>query len=363
VATGGFASPTSRRLWRGVERSAATLEMHERHARYLLERLGVDTQLSEIDEEMLDRFVMSERAGRRVGSDGELRTVKPGTIKKRLFTLRLALKLARRRKLITHLPEWPQFTMSYKPRRRFLRSFVEYERLYDALPLPRAEWMSLCLWTAQHAGDVERMTWEDCDPFAQPPWMFIRNTKNRRDGIRVKMPAPLAEVLRAKWLRERPDRSSPIVDPWRNRGHELPRACHRLGLPALAAIDLRHTGLSWMIRKKGITKAAMEFAGHSSPTMMAKIYGHALPLQLLEVVEDLESIQHEPEAAIDLGRTLPPAGPGPSLSYPSDPPPVVAPAVSGSAGDGRHALESADRQQLPSRDRNGLALRRGGGPR
>jgi hypothetical protein len=59
----------------------------------------------------------------------------------------------------------------------------------------------------------------------------------------------------------------------------------------------------------------MEFAGHSSPAMIAKIYGDALPLQLLEVVEDLESIEHEP-AVPDLSAALSTPGPGPAFSYP-----------------------------------------------
>ena len=48
--------------------------------------------------------------------------------------------------------------------------------------------------------------------------------------------------------------------------------------------------------------------------MMAKIYGHALPLQLGEAVEDLESIELEPEAPIELKPALPVDGAAPPLS-------------------------------------------------
>ncbi len=113
----------------------------------------------------------------------------------------------------------------------------------------------------------------------------------------------------------------------------------QLQLGADPLVDLRHTGLSWMIRKKGITKAALDFAGHSAPAMMAKIYGHALPLQLSEVVDDLESIENEPEAPVDLNRALPVEGPGPALSYPDAEPgfPTATPVAEDASGRGSRA--------------------------
>jgi len=56
---------------------------------------------------------------------------------------------------------------------------------------------------------------------------------------------------------------------------------------------LRHTGLSWAARRRGITPALCRFAGHSSPAMMARTYAHALPPQLEEVTADLESMAAE----------------------------------------------------------------------
>jgi integrase len=260
-------------------RSPATLEMQRAHRRYWVKVLGAELELHQIDEELLDRVANRPRPPRSAG---------PATLRKRLSTLKAALELAHRRRQINRVPALPVVLAPWRPRQRFLETYGDARRLFESLPLHRAEWYWLCLWTCQHASDVERMTWVDVD--LRAPTMLIRNTKNRREVLRVRMPAPLTTVLRTKFSRERPRTSDPIVRPWPSRKTTLPLHCRRLGLPELNAIDLRHTGLSWAARKRGITPALCRFAGHSSPAMMARTYAHALPPQLEEVTADLESM-------------------------------------------------------------------------
>jgi integrase len=212
----------------------------------------------------------------------------PATLEMQRATLRQALELAHRRRRIDRVPAFPVVLAPWRPRQRFLETFGDARRLYESLPLHRAEWFWLCLWTCQHASDVERMIWSDID--LARGTMLLRCTKNRRPAIRVRMPAPLVSVLQAKYSRERPRGADPIVRPWPSRKTTLPAHCRKLGLPELNAIDLRHTGLSWAARKRGITPALCRFAGHSSPAMMARTYAHALPPQLEEVTADLESM-------------------------------------------------------------------------
>lgn len=282
---------TAERVADGV-RSAATLAMQRAHAAWLLERLG-DVALAELLEPAIEAFVRAERAGRRGRPIGSV------SLRKRLSTLRSALKLAHRRGELARVPAFPELPARARPRRLFLRTFGEYRALYAALPLHRAEWLALCLWTGQHASDVERMTWIDVRVHGPAPWMLIRNTKGgRTEGLRVPMPRPLVTVLREKLEREPPlSFDEPIVSPWPSRGHTLADHARRLGLLVRNAIDLRHTAASWMVRKKGITPALLAFLGHGSPTMAARHYAHALPLQLEEAIRDLESIADEEEAA------------------------------------------------------------------
>ena len=263
-------------------RSPATLEMQRAHRRYWERHLGAELGLDQVDEELLDRHANAPRAARAAG---------PATMRKRLSTLRGALELAHRRRRIPRVPAFPVVLAPWRPRQRYLETYADAERLFASLPLHRAEWFWLCLWTCQHASDVERMTWLDVD--LPRGTMLIRNTKNRREAIRVRCPSPLVSVLRDKFNREKPRTADPIVRPWPSRKTTLPLHCRRLGLPELNAIDLRHTGLSWAARRRGITPALCKFAGHSSPAMMARTYAHALPPQLEEVTADLESMANE----------------------------------------------------------------------
>lgn len=265
---------------RDLVRSPATLEMQRAHVRYWHKSIGAELELGLVDEELLERHANAPRSARAAG---------PATMRKRLSTLRGALELAHRRRRIPRVPAFPLVLAPWRPRQRFLETFGDARRLFESLPLHRAEWYWLALWTCQHASDVERMTWADVD--LRRTTMLIRNTKNRRPAIRVRMPAPLVSVLRAKFTRERPRAADPIVRPWPSRKTTLPLHCRRLRLPELNAIDLRHTGLSWAARKRGITPALCKFAGHSSPAMMARTYAHALPPQLEEVTADLESME------------------------------------------------------------------------
>jgi integrase len=265
-------------------RSAATLEMQGNHARWLERELGARRLLREIDEPVLELLTV-RRPDQKFG---------PETLRKRMSTLRGVLLLAHRRRWISRVPAFPQILAPWNPRRRLLNSYRDAVRLFEILPLHRAEWLWLCLWTGQHASDVDRMTWLDVD--LEMKSMLIRNTKNRRfDGLRVGMPAPLHGVLRAKYERERPKPTDRIVRPWPSRSHTLLRACYKLGLPPINAIDLRHTCFSWAVRKLGITPGIVAWAGHSSPAMMARTYARHLPPALLEVTRELESFAQDTE--------------------------------------------------------------------
>jgi integrase len=268
---------TAQRVSDGV-RSPATLEMQRAHQRYWLAALGSKLPANDVDEELLEQLAGPRPAG----------AAGPATLRKRLSTLRGALELAHRRRWIPRLPSFPVVLAPWRPRQRFLETFNDAQRLFASLPRHRAEWFWLCLWTCQHASDVERMTWVDVDRRAGT--ICIRNTKNRRPQIRVRCPHPLLAVLRTMWERDQPRPEAPIVRPWPSRKTTLPLHCRKLGLPELNAIDLRHTGLSWAARRLGITPALCAFAGHSSPAMMARTYAHALPPQLEEVTAELESM-------------------------------------------------------------------------
>ena len=261
--------------------------MQRQHVRYILERVPAALPVVELDEETIGQLAALEGGGRRKRTDGSIRPIAAATILKRLSTLRRALKLQKRRRVIDRLPEFPEILSEYRPDQKYVRTYAEALAIAAALPPHRAAWFWLALWTGQHSSDVERMTREDIHPGGADRWVRVRNTKNRRfEGLRIACPAELARAFGARWLTLRP--GEVLVEPWPHVTSQLPDTCERIGLPRYTAKSLRHTFFSWMISRVGITKAVMEIGGWSSYEMVVKVYGHALPPQFRAAVRALD---------------------------------------------------------------------------
>jgi integrase len=272
---------TFRLLVRGHLRSEATLGQHVQCWGYVIRHFGARFNVRRLTYARAKRFI-------KVG----LETCDPKTVKMRFGTLRAGLRIAEMEGRLT-VPRLPTVPFRYRADLRFIETFRDYQRIFDELPLHRAEYFALGIWTGQHASDIERMRWTDLDPFANPPWVVMRNTKNRQDPIRVPCPAELARVFREKYLREKPSSSARLVLPWPSRGNTLPRVCRRLGLVPLSLLSCRHTFASWLVRRKGITPAAQRLMGHRSTAMLSRVYAHAMPLQFAEAIDELDSIRSE----------------------------------------------------------------------
>lgn len=298
-------------------RSQATLSMHETTWKFILDHFGGGADAKRLSRDRLKRWIAAERLGRLVRADGTKRELSPASIRMRVSTLRAALKLAQREGLLRTLPEFPETAFRYTSRTEWLETFEDYERIMAQLSPERQAYFALLIWTWQHPSDVERMTRADIDPFSDPPWVTIRNSKNRRAPLRVVAPAELARVFRAKFDRERGmgRLSDRLVSPWPARVRTLPAVCARLGLPRITATAARHTGISWAIRRLGITPAVMAWSGHASPKMIATIYGHALAADLADVASALDSIKRPPRRyqrpAVQKTNEPPPVFPAP----------------------------------------------------
>jgi integrase len=266
-------------------RAAATLKMQQGHVSWLLEKFG-DVPLVELRARLLDDVAMTAiDAG-----------VSPKTVQKKFSTLRQACALAVRHEELERMPQFPvwEFPPVGPPKHRWCESWAEVERIRAALPPERAAWLALCVWTGQHAADVERMVWSDVRLEAGELW--LRNTKNRKPGLWVKCPRPLLTILRARHAQLRPASDARIVKPWPTRFYQLGRACLRLGLAPITATGLRHTGATFVAAELGITVAGMRWFGWSSYAMMEQVYAHALPAQLADVARVLSGPRRPPQA-------------------------------------------------------------------
>jgi integrase len=299
-------------------RSPATLAMQEAHAAWMIDQelpppvLGELVRLADLPADELTPpalVAILEHWHAHGGQEGRALSLK--TVAKRKSTLRRALAISVERGELDRVPDFPEIGMPpLRPRVRVLRNMVELRQLLGALPLRRQEWVNVALWTIQRPGDTERMCWSDVDLRSPTPSMVIRSTKTRRpSGFRVKMPAPLVSVLRARLDRLTGAGTPPhplhrLVDSWPGVSKTLPLVCVRLGLPPMSAMDLRHTGITWMVRRTGLTVAAQHWGGWSDFSMMQKYYAHALPAGLDQAADELSSM-----AFNDNGDELPPAAP------------------------------------------------------
>jgi integrase len=299
---------TARRVRDGV-RSVHTLRMQSVHVAWLTdqrlpaelaEQLGAIT-LGAVRLELLTApllVALVEHWRTHGGAGG--RALGLGSVAKRKSTLARSLRLAVERGELASMPQMPELALPpLRPRMRVLRDHAQLLTLLAALPPRRAEWVSVAVWTCQRPGDVERMRWSDVDLRSPTPSMIIRSTKTRKPhGIRCKVPGPLVQTLTTRLERLQdsgfsPAPTDPVVDPWPNVSRVLPLVCVRLGLPPMSAMDLRHTGFSWMVRRKGITRAAQEWGGWSDFQMLSKYYAHALPAGLEVASDELASIADE----------------------------------------------------------------------
>jgi len=280
-ALAAFLELTRQRVQAGT-RSPATLEMHQAHARHLLERIPAETRLAELGESHLAAVVAAEREGRRVLASGDRRPVTNSTLRKRLSTLLGAYKVAG-----LAPPRLPELPHRYRPSRRFLETLGDLEDLLAELPQHRREWIALAVWTGQRHSDIERATRADFDPDCPPelggPWVRIRGTKTRDpDGIKVAAMPELVAALGPRWRQLGP--GDPLVEPWPHVSSQLTRLCHRLGRPVVTAQSFRHTLFTWLVSANGFTPEIIEMGRWRSPAMLMTVYGHALPTRFSEVL-------------------------------------------------------------------------------
>jgi integrase len=299
---------TARRVRDGV-RSPHTLRMQTWHVGWLSDRLLPSELAAQLGAATLGAvrldaftapalFTLIEHFRNVGGVGGRPLSVK--STAKRKCTMGRALRLAVERGELAAMPQLPEIgSAPQRPRIRVLKTHAELRLLLSLLPQRRAEWVSLAVWTCQRPSDVDRMTWADVDLRSATPSMIIRSTKTRRPwGMRVKSPAPLVQMLttRSQRLQDAgtpPGLTDPLVDAWPNVSRVLPLVCVRNGLPLLTAMQLRHTGFSWMVRRLGLTRAAQEWGGWSDFQMLSLYYAHALPPGFAQAADELASIVGE----------------------------------------------------------------------
>ena len=279
-------------------RSAATIEMHQEKSVNIARILGVDTPLSEIDAEAVDRYVATRRGEKVPHTD---RPVTSSTIGKELSTLRGALRLARRRGqyALDYTAVMPiGWSNDYKPVERH-PSPAELAKLLDALRPDRAAHIAFLVATGADIGESFAVTRRDIDLDAWEVTLRGAKTKYRAATIPV---SPLGRELLRMALERAPKKTGPLFEKWGNVRRDLQAAAKKAGVPYYSPKDMRRACSSWLVQKGADLFAVSKIMRHGSTRMVEQVYGQHAKGTLRAVIE-------QQLAAVAAPRALAVAGP------------------------------------------------------
>lgn len=247
-----------------------TKEMYELAARNLAEVLGL-FDVNHLTRDDVQRYLnrRCEQAAR-------------STVLKERITLKAALVAATERGLMTQLVDavLPKFSFKYVPRRVFLRE-EDLPKLLAALPVHRAWWARVALFSGLRHQELESLEWEQ----DRGTYLDVRGTKTAGASRGL----PVGRELRAT-LDEVPkgQRTGRIVEPWSNVNRDLGKACRAAGIERLTCHDLRRSFGSWLAQGGVSTRVIGELLGHAPGSKMADItYSFLTDRTLADAVDKL----------------------------------------------------------------------------
>lgn len=275
----------------GVSNKPSTVASKELVLRcHILPRMG-SLRLDEISYEHVEDLKIALATS--TIKKGKLR--RPKTVNNVLKTLHRLLVVAKKRGLISSLPEFEPIRCP-PPEFDFL-SFEEASRLIEGA---RDEWRTLitfALRTGMRRGELVALRWQDVDLEAgkvlvrQTIWRGIIGLPKNHKPREIPLSANVVAMLKAhRHLR------GPLV--FCDEGGEYLRvnklnrvmetACKRAGLRHIGWHVLRHTFASHLAMRNVPLKAVQELLGHASIQMTMR-YAHLSPTVSRSAVDLLES--------------------------------------------------------------------------
>lgn len=242
-----------------------TRKMHADHCRYLLAYFG-DVKVESIRYTEMIGYVRSEMK----------RGLSKETIRKRLSTLKMAMREAIAHGTLDRLPDFPVLRPQNHPRQGFW-SYVQWEAANlacDADDDFRA-WVATNWWSGMHSSDIDRFRWQDVD-LVNKTWVR-RNTKVHAE--------PKVLPLPDRWwilLQERKERLQPHPRDLvcgHTMGHpnrELRELAIRAGIPPITPTEAgRHSAETYLEECGASELFQMTWLGLKSPAMLKRHYRHA----------------------------------------------------------------------------------------
>lgn len=252
-------------------RSRATAKMYRGHAGHVQRLLG-EVRLALLDAADVDGYLHQRR---REGASAH-------TIQKELVVLRLALKLAARRKLWggSLIAVVPPHDAEYRPRERWL-SLPEVQRLLGTLThAPEgAAFVAFCVATGARLSEAENALRADVD--LREHLVRLRGTKTEGSARVVPVVLPEHRDLLRLAVESSPEQPSALLlTRWSNPHRALRAACRRAGIAHASFNDLRRSHATHLRRHGAEPHLIAAVLGHATSTMAERVYGRLDPRAL-----------------------------------------------------------------------------------
>lgn len=251
--------------WGVSNYSPASMYMYRAYLKQF-ERLVGDPLLTEISPYHADRYKQIR-----------LKSVSPASVHIEMRTLKAALNVALRWKLIQEnpfkavsLPKVPQ-----KAPLHFTRE--DFEKILDHL---EHGWMKdlviLALMTGLRRGELMALESKDVD--LERRLLFVRNKESFKTKTGKERILPLngiaVEILQRRTAELGGGKLFPFTANYAY--HKFYRACKLAGVPHTRFHSLRHTFATWLVERGISIREVQKLLGHSRITT-TEIYEHALP--------------------------------------------------------------------------------------
>jgi len=230
-----------------------------------------------VTQYQLDRKHGRVKAVRRPRRDGKpgsrrLRPATNSTVNRDLEVLKRAFRLAARKELVSHVPEFPE-DLSEKDNVR--QGFLEhpgYLTLGRALPENYADVLDFGYLVGWRKGSIHALRWPSIDRAANAIYLAARNNKTGKP-FRLWMFPELRAVVDRRWAKRHPETDLVFHVDGRPLGEwdvTWKQACRAAGVPELLFHDLRRTATRNLIRAGVDPKIAMKITGHETEAMLRR---------------------------------------------------------------------------------------------
>lgn len=255
-----------------------TRKMHADHVRYLLAYFG-DVKVASLRYSTMLGYVEHEKR----------RGLSKESIRKRLSTLKMALREAVNHDVLDHVPDLPVVRARCHPKQGYWTK-LQWEAVHLACDGDDdfRTWIACNWWMGSHSSDLDRLRWQDID-LARKTWIR-RNTKVKATPIVLPLPDRLWDILR-----ERKDRLQPhprdlvCGHPMGNPNRELRELADRAGVPSICPIEAGRHSCETHMEACGCSQLhQITWLGLTSARML-RHYRHPTPKTIAEGVAAVNS--------------------------------------------------------------------------